>query len=132
MIKTVYAAAVALVDKDKRVLIATRPAHKEIMPGYWEFPGGKLNEDETPEQCIKREAEEELGIKLGCFAPLTFISENRGDYHIVVYLYICREWDGIAQGIEGQEVKWVRPLDMNNYNILPANKPLIPMLRDFI
>lgn len=130
--KTVYAAAVALVDADKRVLMTERPAHKKIMPGYWEFPGGKLYKNESPEDCVKREAEEELGIKLGCFTPLTFISENRGDYHIIVYLYICREWDGIAQGAEGQKLKWLRPLDMRNYKILPANEPLIPTLRDFV
>lgn len=129
--KTVYASAVTLVDTDKRVLIAKR-REEQIMPGYWEFPGGKLKDNETPEECARREVKEELGIELGCFAPLTFISETREDYHVIVYLYICREWQGITKGSEGQEVKWVRPLDLTKYNLLPANIPLIPVIRDAV
>lgn len=131
--KVVYASAVALVDADKRVLIARRPKHKEIMPDYWEFPGGKVEDGETPDDCIRREAEEEVGVKLGCFTPLTFISERREGYHVIVYLYICREWDGIPRGVEDQEIKWIKPIDLAKVDdFLPANKPLIPMIRDFI
>ncbi len=125
------AAAVALIDPDKRVLIAKRPEGK-IMAGYWEFPGGKLHAGETPEAALKREVEEEIGITLGCFAPLGFISEAREAEHVLVLLYLCREWQGIPQPKEGQELAWVRPLKLKEYNILPGNIPLIPILRDQI
>jgi len=132
MTKIVHAAAIILVDKDKRVLIAKRPSTAEIMPDFWEFPGGKMEEGETPEQCLNREVKEELGVDLGCHFPLTFISEKRDGYHVIVYLYVCRETKGIPSAQEGQEIKWVRPLDLKDYELLPANKPLVPMIRDFI
>lgn len=131
MAKIVHAAAVVLVDKDGRVLIAQRQPG-QIMPDYWEFPGGKLQDGETPEDCIRREASEELGIALGCFAPLNFISETRDGYHVIVYLFICREWDGIPQGIEGQPLKWLRPNALYEVELLPANRPLISAIREVV
>jgi 8-oxo-dGTP diphosphatase len=127
----VYAAAVALVDKDGRVLIAKRPEGK-IMPGYWEFPGGKLEGNETPEQAAKREVKEEIGVSLGCFAPLSFISEKRDGYHVIVYVFVCREWQGTAEGKEEQELKWVRPMALAQENLLPGNVPLVPIIRDMV
>jgi len=127
-----HAAAVALIDSDGRVLIQKRPSTSEIMPNFWEFPGGKMEEGEIPETCVIREVKEELGVDLGCRAPLTFISEDRGDYHIIVYLYISRDTAGIPYGAEGQEIKWVRPNKLSEYDLLPANKALIPMIRDFV
>jgi 8-oxo-dGTP diphosphatase len=127
----VLAVAGALVDKDGRVLIAERPEGK-IMPGYWEFPGGKIEKGETPEAALRRELREEVGIELGCMAPLSFISEARKEYHVVVMLYVCREWEGIPQGMEGQAIQWVRPLDLMKHKLLPSNVALVPIIRDFI
>ena len=126
-----HAAAVALIDSDGRILIQKRKADNEIMPNYWEFPGGKIEVGETPETCLIREVKEELGVALGCRAPLSFISEDRGEYHIIVYLYISRDTEGIPFGAEGQEIKWVRPMELSKYDLLPANKALIPMIRDY-
>lgn len=130
--KIIHAAAVVLVDTDGRVLISSRPDYKTVMPGYWEFPGGKLEEGETPEEALRREIDEELGIKLGCFTPLSFISEPRGKYHVIVYVYICREWNGIPCPMESQGMKWVRVNELSQWDILPANKPLIPLIRDTV
>ena len=125
--------AVALIDHDGRVLITKRPAGKD-WAGFWEFPGGKVEQNETPEAALKREIKEELNIKtdLGCFAPLTFASHHYDDFHLLMPFYICRIWSGRAQGIEGQELKWVFVNQLKDYQLLPANKPLIPILRDWL
>jgi len=103
------------------------------MPGYWEFPGGKIEKGETPEEALRREIKEELGVELGCFWPFTFISEKRPEHHLVAFLYLCREWDGIVSALHHQELKWLRPLDLPKVeNMLPSNKPLISMLRDYL
>ena len=130
--KIIHASAVVLVDRDNRVLIQKRAADNQLMPNYWEFPGGKMEENETPEQAIVREVKEELGVDLGCRAPLSFISSDRDDHHIIVYLFISRDTNGIPHGKEGQEIKWVRVNELNNYELLPENKPLIPIIRDFV
>lgn len=126
-----HASAVALVDRDKRILIAKRPEGK-FMPGFWEFPGGKLEAGETPEAALKRELVEELGLTLGCTAPLTFISEAREDHHVIVYVYICREWKGIPEKKVHAELAWARVGKLKEYNLLPSNIPLITTLRDTI
>lgn len=132
-VKTVLVAAVALVDVDGRVLIAERPEGKS-MAGLWEFPGGKVEPGETPEQALIRELKEELAIDVteACLAPFTFASHNYEDFHLLMPLYLCRRWDGILQPLEGQQVKWVRPLELRAYPMPPADEPLIAMLRDFL
>ncbi len=129
----VLVAAVALVDNDGRVLVARRPADKS-MPGLWEFPGGKVEPGETPEAALIRELGEELGIdvKASCLAPFTFASHDYGDFHLLMPLYLCRVWDGTATPREGQEVRWVRPIELRNYDMPPADRPLVAMLRDFL
>jgi len=132
-VKTVLVAAVALVDVDGRVLIAQRPEGKS-MAGLWEFPGGKVEPGETPEQALIRELREELAIDVteACLAPFTFASHIYEDFHLLMPLYLCRRWDGILQPLEGQQVKWVRPLELRTYPMPPADEPLIAMLRDFL
>lgn len=132
-VKTVLVAAVALVDVDGRVLIAERPEGKS-MAGLWEFPGGKVEPGETPEQALIRELKEELAIDVteACLAPFTFASHIYEDFHLLMPLYLCRRWDGILQPLEGQQVKWVRPLELRTYPMPPADEPLIAMLRDFL
>lgn len=126
-------AACALVDADGRVLLTERPEGKQLA-GLWEFPGGKVEAGETPEQTIVRELEEELGIetKIACLAPLTFASHSYETFHLLMPLFVCRRFWGTATGREGQRLKWVRPRDMRNYPMPPADEPLIPFLIDLL
>jgi 8-oxo-dGTP diphosphatase len=125
--------AVALVDADNRVLIAQRPADK-MLGGLWEFPGGKVHEGEQPEEALIRELAEELGIEveIACLAPLTFASHAYDGFHLLMPLYICRKWNGFVEPREAQALKWVRPRDLRNYPMPPADAPLIPPLIDLL
>ena len=125
--------AAALIDVDGRVLITQRPKGKS-MEGLWEFPGGKLELGETPEEALIRELKEELSIetKTSCLAPLTFTSHKYEEFHLLMPLYICRRWDGIVTPMEEQRVKWVLANSLKDYKMPPADKPLIGMLRDFL
>jgi len=128
-VKTVLVAACALIDSDGRVLIAQRPEGK-MMAGLWEFPGGKVEAGELPEETLIRELNEELGIvvKEECLAPLTFASHVYPEFHLLMPLYICRRWEGFVEGREKQKLKWVRPSDLRNYPMPPADEPLISHL----
>jgi 8-oxo-dGTP diphosphatase len=128
-VKIVTVAACALVDPDGRVLLAQRPEGKP-MAGLWEFPGGKLETGETPEQTLIRELEEELGIvvKEACLAPLTFASHSYPDFHLLMPLFICRRWDGMVTAREGQKLTWVRPNRLRDYPMPPADMPLVAHL----
>ena len=129
--RLVLVAACALVDVDGRVLMAKRPEGKS-MAGLWEFPGGKVEPGEVPEQALIRELAEELGIDVteACLAPLTFASHGYETFHLLMPLYICRRWNGIVSGREGQELKWIKPLRMRELNMPPADEPLIAHLID--
>ncbi|MGB0556309.1 MAG: (deoxy)nucleoside triphosphate pyrophosphohydrolase [Paracoccaceae bacterium] len=131
--KTVLVSAVALIDRDGRVLLAQRPEGKS-MAGLWEFPGGKVEGGETPEAALVRELHEELGIETwnSCLAPLTFASHTYDDFHLLMPLFACRKWNGIVQPKERQTLKWVYPKDFSNYPMPPADIPLIPILRDWL
>jgi 8-oxo-dGTP diphosphatase len=128
-VKIVTVAACALVDADGRVLLAQRPEGKP-MAGLWEFPGGKVEAGETPEQTLIRELEEELGIvvKEACLAPLTFASHTYPEFHLLMPLYVCRRWDGIVTAREGQKLSWVRPNRLRDYPMPPADVPLVAHL----
>jgi len=128
-VKLILVAACALIDADGRVLIAQRPAGKS-MAGLWEFPGGKIETGEWPEQSLIRELREELGIvvKEECLAPLTFASHLYSDFHLLMPLYVCRRWEGFVKAREQQALKWVRPLELRNYPMPPADEPLISHL----
>jgi 8-oxo-dGTP diphosphatase len=132
-LKLLIVAAVALVDADRRVLIAQRPVGKE-MAGLWEFPGGKVEAGERPEETLIRELHEELGITVqeACLAPLTFASHAYARFHLLMPLYICRRWDGLVQAREGQALKWVRPRQLREYPMPPADEPLIPAIIDIL
>ncbi|TNE33452.1 MAG: 8-oxo-dGTP diphosphatase MutT [Alphaproteobacteria bacterium] len=130
---TVLVAAVALVDDDNRVLIAQRPEGKS-MAGLWEFPGGKVEPGETPEIALIRELKEELSIDVteACLAPFTFASHGYESFHLLMPLYVCRRWHGIPKPIEGQNLKWVRAIRLGDYEMPPADIPLVAMLRDLL
>jgi len=129
----VLVVAAALVDKDGRVLLAERPPGKS-MAGLWEFPGGKLQAGEAPEVGLVRELREELGIDTAtsCLAPLAFASHRYERFHLLMPLYVCRVWQGIARSREGQRLKWVRPAELRNYPMPPADAPLIPVLEELL
>jgi 8-oxo-dGTP diphosphatase len=132
-VRLVLVAACALIDADGRVLIAERPEGKS-MAGLWEFPGGKVEPGERPEQCLIRELREELGIvvKEDCLAPLTFASHTYTDFHLLMPLYVCRRWEGTVQAKEGQRLKWVRPNRLRDYPMPPADEPLISHLTSLL
>lgn len=131
--KILLVAACALIDSDGRILLAQRPEGKSLA-GLWEFPGGKVEPGETPEETLVRELEEELGIKtrIPCLAPLTFASHTYETFHLLMPLYVCRRYEGIAAGREGQAIKWVRPHALRDYPMPPADEPLIPFLQDLL
>ena len=127
--KLVLVAACALIDADGRVLLAERPVGKP-MAGLWEFPGGKVEPGERPEQTLIRELREELDIVVNesCLAPLTFASHAYEDFHLLMPLYVCRRWEGTAKAREGQKLAWVRPNRLKDYKMPPADEPLIAHL----
>jgi len=130
---TVLVVACALIDPGGRVLIAQRPPGKG-MAGLWEFPGGKIETGERPEDALIRELGEELGIavKEACLAPFTFASHTYGAFHLLMPLYVCRRWEGTPEPRHHAALKWVRPKDMKDYPMPAADLPLIPMLRDLL
>ena len=132
-IKLTLVVACALLDADKRVLIAQRPQGKTLA-GLWEFPGGKVERGERPEQTLIRELHEEIGITVNsdCLAPLTFASHAYDDFHLLMPLYICRRWEGAVVAREGQVLAWVRVNKLRDYPMPPADIPLIPHLIDLL
>ena len=131
--RLVLVAACALIDPDGRVLIAQRPPGK-AMAGLWEFPGGKVEAGERPEETLIRELNEELGIEVkeACLAPFTFASHTYPDFQLLMPLYVCRRWEGTVVAKEHSALKWVKPRELTQYPMPPADLPLIPMLRDLL
>ena len=130
---TILVVAAALIDKDGRVLLAQRPPNKS-MAGLWEFPGGKVEDGENPEDALIRELNEELGIDTwgSCLAPLSFASHSYEDFHLLMPLFVCRKWIGTPMAMEGQVLKWVSKNDLKNYAMPPADIPLIAAIRDWL
>jgi 8-oxo-dGTP diphosphatase len=131
--RIVLVAAVALIDADGRVLVAQRPMGKTLA-GLWEFPGGKVEQGERPEQALVRELKEELTIDVAesCLAPLTFASHAYEDFHLLMPLFVCRRWTGDVVSNEGQALKWMRPRALRALPMPPADKPLIPHLEELL
>ena len=125
--------ACALINEYGKVLINERPVGKDYA-GYWEFPGGKVDEGETPEEAIIRELKEEINIDVtgSCLAPLSFTEKQYDNYYVVVLLYVCRRWNGHIMPMEEQELAWVNPKEINNFNLLPADKSFFANLRELI
>jgi len=132
-INLTFVVACALIDADKRVLIAQRPEGKS-MAGLWEFPGGKIDAGETPEHALVRELREELGIETAtsCLAPIAFASHGYEKFHLLMPVFACRKWVGTPQPREGQALKWVKPAELSRYPMPPADVPLVALLRDLL
>jgi 8-oxo-dGTP diphosphatase len=132
-LKLTLVVACALIDTDKRVLLAQRPEGK-AMAGLWEFPGGKVEPGERPEETLIRELHEEIGITVSepCLAPLTFASHAYEHFHLLMPLYVCRRWDGIVNGREGQRLAWVKPNRLKDYEMPPADVPLVSHLMSLL
>ena len=130
---TILVSAVALVDMDGRVLLASRPKGKD-MEGLWEFPGGKVDAGETPEAALIRELKEELAIdvKESCLAAFTFVSHEYEKFHLLLLFYLCRKWEGDITPLEGQQLCWRKPNEMKDMPMPPADIPLVAMLRDYL
>jgi 8-oxo-dGTP diphosphatase len=131
--KIILVSAVALIDPDGRVLLAQRPEGKSLA-GLWEFPGGKVEPNETPEAALIRELKEELDIDTwsSCLAPLSFASHSYPEFHLLMPLFVCRRWQGTPRATEGQTLAWVKPNALRDYPMPPADLPLIPILRDWL
>ena len=129
----VLVVAAALIDVDGRVLICKRPQGKQLA-GLWEFPGGKVEEGETPEACLVRELAEELGIEVGqaCLSPFVFTSHGYDSFHLLMPLYLCRRWNGLVEAKEHEALAWVRPNRLSDYPMPPADAPLVAWLRDLV
>ncbi len=133
MSEILLVAAAALIDVDGRVLLCKRP-HGKHLAGMWEFPGGKVDKGETPEACLIRELDEELGINVveACLAPFVFTSHAYDSFHLLMPLYLCRRWNGVVQAREHEAITWVRPNQMADYPMPPADAPLVAWLRDLL
>ncbi|WP_031554403.1 (deoxy)nucleoside triphosphate pyrophosphohydrolase [Parvularcula oceani] len=133
MPKLMIVAAVALVDRDGRVLLSQRPEGKPLA-GMWEFPGGKVEEGETPEEALVRELAEEIGIETqaSCLAPVTFASEPQDEVHLLMLVFACRKWSGIPQPLENQGLRWFRPNRFHELDLVPADRPVAAQLRDLL
>ena len=131
--KPLIVVAAALIDGDGRILVQQRPQGK-AMAGLWEFPGGKVEAGERPEETLIRELKEELGIVVNeaCLAPLTFASHTYPDFHLLMPLYVCRRWEGTVTALEGQSLAWVRPNRLREYPMPPAEEPLISHLTSLL
>ena len=130
---TILVVAVALIDADGRVLIAQRPEGKQLA-GLWEFPGGKVDPGERPEAALIRELKEELDIDVNeaCLAPFVFASHAYDSFHLLMPLYLCRRWSGVVRNREHAALKWVRPNQLSDYPMPPADEPLVAWLRDLL
>jgi 8-oxo-dGTP diphosphatase len=129
----VIVAACALLDREGAVLIAKRPEGRPLA-GLWEFPGGKVEAGEEPEEALVRELHEELGIDIAKrdLAPLIFASHAYPDFHLLMPVYLCRRWQGSVAAREGQELLWVKPGALHLYDMPPADEPLKIALRDLV
>lgn len=127
--KVVYVVAAALFDTNGNILLAKRPEGK-AMSGLWEFPGGKIEANERPEQALARELQEELAITVSesDLFPLTFASHAYESFHLFMPLYGTKRWIGSPCPAEGQELAWVAPQDLHSYPAPAADIPLFDVL----
>ena len=129
----IFVSAVAMIDVDSRILISNRKNRKQFS-NYWEFPGGKIENNETPDACLIRELKEEINVDVSknCIAPIGFSTSSYSEFNITLLLYICRKWIGTPIPLEGNDIKWIAPKDLMLHKMPEANSSLIPILLDLI
>ena len=129
----IFVSAVAMIDVDSRILISNRKNRKQFS-NYWEFPGGKIENNETPDACLIRELKEEINVdvSMSCIAPIGFSTSSYSEFDITLLLYICRKWIGTPIPLEGNDIKWIAPKDLKLHKMPEANSSLIPILLDLI
>ena len=123
--------SIALINNENEILLSKRPEKKHLS-GFWEFPGGKVEEGETPEKALIREVKEELNIDINnkCIAPLSFSEFDYNSFQLLLLLYICRRWDGVPMSMENNKLEWVKPNMLRDYKMPPADDALIYCLQD--
>ena len=131
--KILYVSAGLILDSDYKILLSKRKKNKHL-PGLWEFPGGKIEVQETPEIALKRELKEELNIDTNeaCLAPITFTTFDYRDFYLVMFLFVCRKWSGKIINYESDEIIWVNKKNLRNFKMTPANTNLISFIEDII
>lgn len=131
MRRLLFVVAAALINSEKEIFVAQRPEGGSL-PGLWEFPGGKIDKNETPEEALVRELKEELGItvKSKDLVPLTFASHTYEDFHLMMPLYECRQWQGSIQALEHSAIKWMKADQLKYLEMPPADVPLIQFLEN--
>ena len=129
----IFVSAVAMIDVDSRILISNRK-NKNQFSNCWEFPGGKIENNETPDACLIRELKEEINVdvSMSCIAPIGFSTSSYSEFDITLLLYICRKWIGTPIPLEGNDIKWIAPKDLKLHKMPEANSSLIPILLDLI
>ena len=123
--------SIALINEFDEILLSKRQKNKHL-GGYWEFPGGKIEKNEAPEQALVREIKEELNIDINnkCIAPLSFSEFDYKEFQLLLLLYVCRRWEGDPMSMENNELKWVKPNMLRKYKMPPADDSLIYCVQD--
>lgn len=123
---------VAVIRDDRDLILIDRRLAKGLLGGFWEFPGGKIEGNETVQECIKREILEEIGIEIAVDSHLITIDHTYSHFRVNLQVYNCRYLSGQAKAIECEEIRWVTIQELDNYTFPAANQEIIRALKDMV